>query len=135
MLYYIELYIDGIIEYIKTHISMTHHNNYKKEVVWKNMSMYRSYLLKNNFWAKKGNEKNPGSEKVFLKHDSEVGGIYAIILNDKKGIKMMVEGKEYYFNNFDKLDSFLTRLQQRKDNFMKILRRKNISQKLRLLDI
>jgi hypothetical protein len=114
---------------------MTHHNNNKKEVVWEKMSMYRSYLLKNNFWAKKGNEKNPDSEKVFLKHDSEVGGIYAIILNDKKGIKMMVEGKDYYFNNFDKLDSFLTRLQQRKDDFMKILRRKNISQKLRLLEI
>ena len=114
---------------------MTHHNNNNKEVVCKKMSMYRSYLLKNNFWAKKGNEKNPGAEKVFIKHDSEVGGIYAIILNDKKGLKMMVEGKEYFFNNFDKLDSFLTRLQQRKDNFMKILRRKNISQKLRLLDI
>jgi len=98
------------------------------------MSMYRSYLLKNNFWAKKGNEKETGDEKVFLKHDSEVGGIYAIILNDKKGIKMKVEGKDYFFNNFDKLDSFLTRLQQRKDDFMKILRRKNISQKLRLLE-
>lgn len=97
--------------------------------------MYRSYLLKNNFWAKKGNEKNPGAEKVFIKHDLEVGGIYAIILNDRKGIKMMVEGKEYYFNNFDKIDSFLTRLQQRKDDFMKILRRKKISQKLRLLEI
>lgn len=99
------------------------------------MSMYRSYLLKNNFWAKKGNEKMPNSEKVFIKHDSEVGGIYAIILNDKKGVKMMVEGKDYYFNNFDKLDSFLTRLQQRKDDFMKILRRKDISQKLRMLEI
>ncbi|MHA2184846.1 MAG: hypothetical protein ACXAAI_07580, partial [Promethearchaeota archaeon] len=65
----------------------------------------------------------------------EVGGIYAVILNDRKGIKMMVEGKEYFFNNFDKLESFLTRLQQRKDDFMKILRRKNLSQKLRMLDI
>jgi hypothetical protein len=64
-----------------------------------------------------------------------VGGIYAVILNDRKGIKMMVEGKEYFFNNFDKLESFLTRLQQRKDDFMKILRRKNLSQKLRMLDI
>ncbi|MHA2039291.1 MAG: hypothetical protein ACW98X_22930 [Promethearchaeota archaeon] len=130
-----ELYIDDHIEYIITNISMTHHYNNKKEVVCEKMSMYRSYLLKNNFWAKKGNEKNPGAEKVFIKHDTEVGGIYAIILNDKKGIKMMVEGKEYFFNNFDKLDSFLTRLQQRKDNFMKILRRKNISQRLRLLEI
>ena len=99
------------------------------------MSMYRSYLLKNNFWAKKGNEQNSNLEKVFIKHDSEVGGIYAIILNDRKGVKVMVEGKEFFFNNFDKLDSFLTRLQQRKDNFMKILRRKNISQKLRMLEI
>jgi hypothetical protein len=56
-------------------------------------------------------------------------------MNDKKGVKMMVEGKDYYFNNFDKLDSFLTRLQQRKDDFMKILRRKDISQKLRMLEI
>ncbi len=130
-----ELYIDGIVEYTITNISMTHHKNNKKEVVWKKMSMYRSYLLKNNFWAKKGNEKDPGVEKVFIKHDLEVGGIYAIILNDRKGIKMIVEGKEYYFNNFDKIDSFLTRLQQRKDDFMKILRRKKISQKLRLLEI
>ncbi len=99
------------------------------------MSMYRSYLLKNNFWAKKGNEQNSNLEKVFIKHDSEVGGIYAIILNDRRGVKVMVEGKEFFFNNFDKLDSFLTRLQQRKDNFMKILRRKNISQKLRMLEI
>ena len=97
--------------------------------------MYRSYLLKNNFWAKKGNEQNSNLEKVFIKHDSEVGGIYAIILNDRRGVKVLVEGKEFFFNNFDKLDSFLTRLQQRKDNFMKILRRKNISQKLRMLEI
>jgi len=74
--------------------------------------MYRSYLLKNNFWAKKGNEKYPEAEKVFIKHDSEVGGIYAIIHNDKKGVKIMVDGRDYFFNNFDKLDSFLTRLQQ-----------------------
>jgi len=114
---------------------MTHHNNYKKEVVCEKMSMYRSYLLKNNFWAKKGNEKVPNAEKVFIKHDSGVGGIYAIIQQDRKGIKIIAEGRDYFFNNFDKLDSFLTRLQQKKDDFMKILRRKNISQKLRLLDL
>ncbi|MFW9827673.1 MAG: hypothetical protein ACFFEY_08780 [Candidatus Thorarchaeota archaeon] len=99
------------------------------------MSMYRSYLLKNNFWAKKGNEKFHEGEKVFIKHDTEVGGIYAIIQNDRKGVKIIANNREYFFNNFDKLDSFLTRLQQRKDDFMKILRRKNISQKLRMLDI
>jgi len=103
--------------------------------VCESMSMYRSYLLKNNFWAKKGNEKNPEADKVFIKHDSEVGGIYAIIHNDKRGVKIIAEGNEYFFNNFDKLDTFLNRLQQRRDDFMKILRRKNISQRLRMLDI
>ena len=101
------------------------------------MSMYRSYLLKQNFWAKKGNEKdlNIESEKVFIKHDSEVGGIYAIINAEKKGVKIIVNGEEHWFNNFDKLDSFLGRLKQREDDFMKILRRKNLSKKLRTLDI
>ena len=101
------------------------------------MSMYRSYLLKNQFWAKKGNEKeqNLESEKVFIKHDSEVGGIYAIINTEKKGVKIIVNGVEHWFNNFDKLDSFLGRLKQNEDDFMKILRRKNLSKKLRTLDI
>ena len=100
--------------------------------------MYRSYLLKNQFWAKKGNEKddNVKSEKVFIKHDSEIGGIYAIIdNNEKKGVKIITNGEEYWFNNFDKLDIFLSRLKQNEDDFMKILRRKNISKKLRTLEI
>ena len=99
------------------------------------MSMYRSYLLKNNFWAKKGNEKLPGTEKVFIKHDSIVGGIYAIIHKENKGVKIVADGEEHFFNNFDKLDSFLNQLHQRRDNFIKILKRKNISQRLRTLEI
>ncbi|MFW9947631.1 MAG: hypothetical protein ACFFDX_12475 [Candidatus Odinarchaeota archaeon] len=102
------------------------------------MSMYRSYLLKNQFWAKKGNEKGNdlSGEKIFIKHDSEIGGIYAIINNnERKGVKIIVNGKEHWFNNFDKLDTFLSRLKQRENDFIKILRRKNISQKLRRLDI
>ncbi|MFW9938876.1 MAG: hypothetical protein ACFFA8_08335 [Promethearchaeota archaeon] len=101
------------------------------------MSMYRSYLLKNQFWAKKGNEKGNDSngEKIFIKHDSEVGGIYAIInSNEHKGVKIVVNGHEHWFNNFDKLDNFLSRLKQSEDDFMKILRRKNISKKLRTLE-
>ena len=62
------------------------------------MSMYRSYLLKNNFWAKKGNEQNSNLEKVFIKHDSEVGGIYAIILNDRKGVKKSTFRKTFKRN-------------------------------------
>ncbi|MBY8980253.1 MAG: hypothetical protein KGD72_07670 [Candidatus Lokiarchaeota archaeon] len=102
------------------------------------MSMYRSYFLKNQFWAKKGNEKDEKleGEKVFIKHDSEIGGIYAIInINDRKGVKIIVNGEEHWFNNFDKLDSFLSRLKQTEGDFMKILRRKNLSKKLRTLDI
>lgn len=102
------------------------------------MSMYRSYLLKNQFWAKKGNEKDHKleSEKVFIKHDSEIGGIYAIINNnERKGVKIIVNGEEHWFNNFDKLDSFLSRLKQTEGDFMKILRRKNLSKRLRTLDI
>ncbi|MBA7478777.1 hypothetical protein ES705_32769 [subsurface metagenome] len=100
--------------------------------------MYRSYLLKNAFWAKKGNERdeNLKGEKVFIKHDSEIGGIYAIVdNNDKKGVKIIANGEEHWFNNFDKLDMFLSRLKQNEDDFMKILRRKNISKKLRTLEI
>ena len=99
------------------------------------ISMYRSFLLKNNFWAKKGNEKYPNSEKVFIKHD-ELGGVYAIIqTGEKKGVKIIVDGTEQFFNNFDKLDAFLNSLKQRQDNFVKILKRRSISQRLRMLDI
>ena len=99
--------------------------------------MYRSYLLKNQFWAKKGNEKNggEGEDKVFIKHDSTVGGIYAILSNEKKGVKIIVNGIERWFNNFDKLDNFLNRLQQSQDDFLRIIKRKNMSQRLRMLEI
>jgi hypothetical protein len=112
--------------------------NLKIMVVCVKMSMYRSYLLKNQFWAKKGNEKgvNLNGEKVFIKHDSEIGGIYAIINNiDHKGVKIIVNGEEHWFSNFDKLDTFLSRLKQKEDDFMKILKRKNISNRLRTLEI
>lgn len=102
------------------------------------MSMYRSYLLKNDFWAKKGNEKDVNSqEKVYIKHNEAVGGIWAVIQNksERKGVKLIVEGQEHFFNNFDKLDEFLNRLEQRQQDFMKIIRRRNMSQRLRMLEI
>ena len=100
--------------------------------------MYRSYLLKNNFWAKKGNEKEDfqNKEKVFIKHDVFNGGIYAIIQEgDNRGVKIIVDGVEHFFNNFDNLDMFLNGLTQKQDDFIKILKRKNISKRLRRLDI
>ena len=75
------------------------------------MSMYRSYLLKNNFWAKKGNEKSPGAEKVFIKHDSGVGGIYAIIENDKKGVKIMLLEELLAKHDYGYTGSWVTDLQ------------------------
>ena len=98
------------------------------------MSMYRSYFLKKEFWAKKGNEKDPDSEKVYIRHD-ELGGIYAIIQTEKRGVKIIANRKEYFFDNFDKLDFFLNSRKQKQDNFVKILKRKNISKKLRTLEI
>ena len=52
-----------------------------------------------------------------------------------KGVKIIVEGHEHFFNNFDKLDAFLNGLEQKQNDFMRIVRRKNISQRLRMLDI
>jgi hypothetical protein len=112
-------------------------NIFKKRGVCEKMCMYRSYLLKNQFWAKKGNEKSDSIEndKIFIKHDSEIGGIYAIINAEQKGVKIIVNGEEHWFNNFDKLDSFLSRLRQSENDFMKILRRKSVSSQLRHLEI
>ncbi len=98
------------------------------------MSMYRSYLLKNEFWAKKGNEKNPNGEKVFIKHDLN-GAVYAIISPERKGVKIISDSQEYFFSNFDKLDLFLNRQRLQQQNFVKIVRRQNISKQLRMLDI
>jgi len=56
------------------------------------MSMYRSYLLKNDFWAKKNS-----NEQIYMKHD-QYGGIYATILQgeDKKGVQIMVDGEKFF---------------------------------------
>lgn len=97
------------------------------------MSMYRSYLLAKGFWAKKGNKGNE-DKKIFIKHDSEMGGIYAIVEKQKKGVKILNNGEEYFFDNFDRLDVFLNQLQQKQSNFMKILKRRDHSKKLRTLD-
>ena len=97
------------------------------------MSMYRSYLLSQNFYAKKGNEKTKG-EKVYLRHDLS-GPIYAIVPPERRGVKIIANGQKYFFNNFDKLDAFLTKFSHQKDYFQKILKRKDFSNSLRKLDI
>ncbi len=101
-------------------------------------NMYRSYFLKNGFYAKKGNEKSATSEKVFMKHDENVGGIYAIVENGaRKGVRLVVNGRPQFFDNFDKIDEFLSRLSQQnqQNDFVRIMRRRDVSKQLRMLEI
>ena len=92
--------------------------------------MYRSYLLKNDFWAKKGKGRT-----VYMKLDISIGGIYAYLEN--RGVKLVVKGKSYFFDNFDNLDSFLNRLAatSTQDSFSRIIRRRNTENVLRTLVI
>lgn len=94
--------------------------------------MYRKYLLNNGFWIKK-----KSNSEVFMKYDQNIGGIYAIIQKEgfNKGVTIIISRKEYYFDNFDKLDDFFVRLQASQIDFMRIMKRKLISQKLRKLEL
>lgn len=96
------------------------------------MCMYRSYLLKNGFWAKK-----KSNNQIYMQHDQNIGGIYAIIEKEglKKRVKIIVSRKEYFFDNFDELDLFLAQLHTSQTDFMKILKRKLISKRLRQIPL
>ena len=93
-------------------------------------SMFRNYLLQNNFWAKKGADCN-----VYIRHDSANGGIYAIIKTDPRGIEITVNSETLFFNNFDELDGFLANINHTHNEFQRILTRKSMSRKLRTLEI
>ncbi|MHA1726731.1 MAG: hypothetical protein ACTSXH_18150 [Promethearchaeota archaeon] len=101
------------------------------------MSMYRNYLLKKEFWGKKGNNNDTTTQKIYLKHSSKVGGIYAIIQDFpyKKGVVVIANGERRFFNNFDDLDAYLHKLEHVEEDFLKILKRKDISRRLRTLKI
>ena len=94
------------------------------------MSMFRNYLLKNDFWAKKGNGRT-----VYMKHDIGIGGLYAYLEN--RGVRLVIRGKSYFFDNFDQLDFFLNRLNatSHDDNFSRIIRRRNTENVLRTIAI
>ena len=95
-------------------------------------SIFKSYLLKQYCWAKKGS-----SQTVYIKHYYNWnGGMYAIIKSGaKRGVSLFVNRQEYFFDNFDRLDGFLSKISHKQDSFMKILKRRDTSRKLRLLDI
>lgn len=96
------------------------------------MCMYRSYLLKNGFWPKK-----KSNSEIFLKHDQNIGGIYAIIQRRgfEKGVKVIVSRKEYFFDNFDDLDMFFMRLHASQTEFDRIIKRKLIGKRLRQIPL
>ncbi|MFX1570404.1 MAG: hypothetical protein ACFFCV_18740 [Promethearchaeota archaeon] len=96
------------------------------------MCMYQNYLLENGFWSK----KNTNSQ-IFLKHDEDLGGIYAIIKKEgfNKGIEIIFGEEKHFFTNFSSLDSYFDKLQASRREFKLILRRKSISNKLRKLEL
>ena len=96
--------------------------------------MYRNYLLKNGFWAKKGNNQSSNCEKVFIRHDIN-GVIYAKIQQSKKRVEIISNKGIHYFNDFNKLDKYLYRIAESQNTFKNILRKKQISGKLRKLEI
>ena len=96
-------------------------------------SYYRNYLLSRGFWTKKKSDRN-----VLMRHDMVVGGIYAFIKLDPKGVEIVVDGQKFFFNNFDKLDNFFDyQLQQMNIHveMNKILKRKLIGHQLKKLEI
>ncbi|MCP6718694.1 MAG: hypothetical protein KJI71_00495 [Patescibacteria group bacterium] len=92
--------------------------------------MYRNYLLKKQFWAKK-----KADYLTFIRHDPHNGGIYAKIKFDPKGVDITVNGETNFFNNFNKLDEFFAKLEHSQNEFQRILNRKLMSRKLRQLEI
>lgn len=103
--------------------------------VKKMCSMYRKYLLKRDFWAVP--KKNGEEPNCYVKHDVNVGGIYAYLKH--RGVKITVQGESRYFNNFSELDQFLDQLRMstRSENseFMAILNRRTTSKLLRQIPL
>ena len=105
------------------------------QVCVKKMSMYRSYLLKRDFWASP--RKDGQKPTCYVKHDVRTGGIYAFLKN--RGVTIRVNNEEREFHNFDELDSYLDRLyvSTREDtsNFLQILNRRSTSNTLRKIPL
>ncbi|MCF2140296.1 MAG: hypothetical protein K9W44_09610 [Candidatus Lokiarchaeota archaeon] len=98
-------------------------------------SMYRKYLLKRDFWAVP--KKNGEEPNCYVKHDVNIGGIYAYLKH--RGVKITVQGETRYFNNFTDLDQFLDQLKlsTRAENseFMAIINRRTTTKYLRQIPL
>ena len=99
------------------------------------MSMYRSYLLKRQFY---GQSRNDGEKPTcYVKHDVRTGGVYAYLKN--RGVEIRVNNEKKFFNNFDELDRYFDKLNMssRGDSseFMQILNRRTTSKTLRKIPL
>lgn len=108
---------------------------YTKVCVKKQMcSMYRKYLLKRHFWAQ---PRKGGEPQCYVKHDVRTGGVYAYLQH--RGVRIVTEGDQRSFNNFDELDEYLDKLSvsTRDDTsqFLSILNRRTTTKMLRQLPL
>ena len=99
------------------------------------MSMYRKYLLKRHFWAQP--RKQGGEPQCYVKHDVNTGGVYAYIQH--RGVRIVTEGDQRNFSNFNELDEYLDKLSvsTRDDTsqFLSILNRRTTTKMLRQLPL
>ncbi|UYP44563.1 hypothetical protein NEF87_000848 [Candidatus Lokiarchaeum ossiferum] len=99
------------------------------------MSMYRKYLLKNNFWPQSSN--NGSEPNCYVKHEIHTGGIYAYIQH--RGVKIIANNETQFFNNFKMLDEYLDELSVKMRNetsdLMKIINRRTTSNMLRQIPL
>lgn len=99
------------------------------------MSMYRKYLLKQNFWPQ---TKNDGNNPVcYVKHEIHTGGIYAYIHH--RGVKIVANNETQFFSNFKMLDEYLDKLSAKMrsetSDLMKIINRRATSNMLRQIPL
>ena len=97
------------------------------------MSMYRKYLLKRHFWAQP--RKQGGEPHCYVKHDVKTGGVYAYIQH--RGVRIVTDGDQRTFNNFNDLDEYLDKLsvstRGETSQFLQILNRRSTTKMLRKL--
>ncbi|MHA1680675.1 MAG: hypothetical protein ACTSUE_06690 [Promethearchaeota archaeon] len=78
------------------------------------VGMFGKYLRKEaGFWRIKS---NAAGMICYCKHSAKYGGIYAYIEPGKNGVKIITGGKSHYFDNFNSLSAFLSKLEEDSGN-------------------
>jgi len=80
-----------------------------REKLMNSTGMFGKYLRKEHgFWRL----KSDSNQVCYCKHSAKYGGIYAYIEPGMQGVKIVTNGMIQYFNDFNKLSEFLTRLEE-----------------------